>query len=351
MKTTLFIFLLFTAPSVLYAQDNFSDTIFTASWNLENLFDTVNDYGRADEEYLPGSIKNWTGRKLEKKLYNLARVIHSMNDGRGPDILGVVETEHRVLLENLIDKYLSDLNYTTAYLESPDERGIDNGLIYRKNKFNVLSISGDTVRLQDKHTTRLILNADLLTGYGDTLHIFVNHWPSRVSGENESAANRIAAAKVLRKKVDNILGNNPGSLLLILGDFNDEPTSVSILNVLKAQPILCGSIAGERPESEDSGLYNLSYTLYNEGFGTYKYKNDWNMLDQIIVSKELVNGGRIHFICNSFSIYKPYFLITHSGKFKGTPFPTYGGNKYLGGYSDHFPVTAKFFIKSERGKR
>jgi hypothetical protein len=351
MKTTLFIFLLLAVPLIHYAQSNSEDTIFTAAWNLENLFDTVNDPGRFDEEFLPGSIKNWTGRKLEMKLYNLARVIRSMNNGRGPEILGVVETEHRALLDNLIDKYLPDLDYAAAYLESPDERGIDNGLIYRKGRFKVLSISGDTVILKHKFTTRLIFNTDLLTSYGDTIHIFVNHWPSRVSGENETEANRIAAATVLRKKVDKLLGANPRSLILVFGDFNDEPTNVSVLNVLKAHPIRCGNSAGEFLESQAVELYNLSYSLYNDGYGTYKYKDDWNMLDQIIVSKELVNGDKFHFICDSFGIYKPYFLVTHSGKYKGTPFPTYGGNKYLGGYSDHFPVTAKFVIKSERGIR
>ncbi len=332
------------------AQESKNDTLFTASWNLENLFDTVNDSLKEDEEFLPGSIKNWTAERLDKKLNNLARVIRSMNNGRGPDILGVVETEHQSLLDSMDEKFLADMNYKSAYIESPDNRGIDNGIIYRGDKFRLLSVTGDTINLADGYPTRLILNAELLTSTDDTIYVFENHWPSRRGGESESEINRIAAAKVLKKNTDEILAHNAQSLILIMGDFNDEPTNNSILNTLKAKPVLCDSISGKLPESKPDELYNLAYGDYNEGSGTYKYKNDWNMLDQIIVSNELLTGENIHYICGSFSIYKPDFLVTHSGKYEGTPFPTYGGNKYLGGYSDHFPVTAEFVIIPKKGE-
>ncbi len=351
MKTTAVLFFVVLISLPCSAQVSKTDTLFAASWNLENLFDTVNDSLKEDEEFLPGSVKDWTAERLDKKLSNLARVIHSMNDGRGPDILGVVETEHQAILDRMNDKFLPDINYKTAYIESPDNRGIDNGLIYRSDKFHVLSVTGDTIHLADGYPTRLILNVDLLTSTGDTIYIFENHWPSRRGGESESEKNRIAAAEVLKKNTDEILSNNPKSLILIMGDFNDEPTNNSILNTLKAQPVLCDTIPGKLPEIKPNELYNLAYGAYNEGLGTYKYKNDWNMLDQIIVSDELLTGVKIHYICGTFSIYKPDFLVTHSGKYEGTPFPTYGGNKYLGGYSDHFPVTCEFVIKSGKGEK
>ncbi len=345
MKPVLLLNILLLLSSNCQAGETNPDTIFAASWNLENLFDTVNDTLKDDEEFLPESIKHWTEERLEKKLYNLARVIHSMNHNRGPDLLGLVEVEHRALLDSLETKFPEELNYSTAYIESPDTRGIDNGLIYRNDLFSLLSVKGDTIILPDRYPTRLILNVDLLTGNKDTLHVFVNHWPSRRGGERESEINRITAARVLRKQVDNILSADPGALILILGDFNDEPLNNSMLNTLKAEPLICDSNAADITEYKEDGLYNLSYQAYNKGSGTYKYRDDWNMLDQIIVSGELLRSESVYYICNSFEIYKPLFIVTHSGKYEGTPFPTFGGNKYLGGYSDHFPVTAKFIFK------
>jgi hypothetical protein len=135
-------------------------------------------------------------------------------------------------------------------------------------------------------------------------------------------------------------------MILIMGDFNDEPTNKSILKTLKAEPIICDSMISGMSENNSDNLFNLTYSLYNQGLGTYKYKDDWNMLDQIIVSNELLTGSSINYLCNTFEIYKPEFMVTHSGKYEGTPFPTYGGNRYLGGYSDHFPVIARFLIIS-----
>jgi endonuclease/exonuclease/phosphatase family metal-dependent hydrolase len=327
-----------------YAQESIKDTLFAASWNLENLFDTVNDTLKNDEEFLPDSIKHWDNEKLEKKLYNLSRVIRSMNEERGPDILGVVEVEHKALLDSMISKFLPKMNYSTAYLESPDNRGIDNGLIYRNDLFHLLSVTGDTIHLPDGYPTRLILGVTLLGPDNDTLHIFVNHWPSRRGGEQQSEVNRITAAVVLKKHINNILLQNPRSFIIIMGDFNDEPTNNSILNTLKAQPVLCDTLRGDLKESAGDDLYNLAYEPYNEGLGTYKYRNDWNMLDQIIVSDEILTGNKFHYECGTFKIYKPDFIVEQTGRYAGSPFPTYGGNRYLGGYSDHFPVTAKFIM-------
>lgn len=346
MKTLSLLLIILFVSLNLPAQERGQDTLFAASWNLENLFDTVNDSLKDDEEFLPDSIKHWDNEKLEKKLYNLSRVIHSMNEGRGPDILGVVEVEHQALLDSMT-KFFPGMNYTSAYLESPDNRGIGNGLIFRSDLFNVISVTGDTVHLPDGYPTRLIFGVTLLDKTNDTLHIFVNHWPSRRGGEQESEINRIKAAEVLKKNVDRILAVNPGSFIIIMGDFNDEPTNNSILNTLKAEPILCDTVKGGFSEDTSKGLFNLAYELYNEGLGTYKYKNDWNMLDQMIISDELLIGDKLHYLCGSFTIYKPEFIVEQTGKYAGSPFPTYGGNKYLGGFSDHFPVTAKFIVNRQ----
>ncbi|QQS37992.1 MAG: hypothetical protein IPM56_08660 [Ignavibacteriales bacterium] len=327
------------------AQQSTADTITVGFWNLENLFDVVDDPVKNDEEFLPAGNKEWTADRLEKKLYNLARVIRMMGDSYGPDILGVCEIEHQALIDSLTSKFLNDINYKTAALEAPDERGIDNGLIYNSDKFTLLSVKGDTVHLDDGYPTRLILGCTLLSKYGDTICVFVNHWPSRRGGETESEPNRINAAKVLRKNVDSLLNLNSQRQIIIIGDFNDMPDNKSITDHLRAVPDNCGDSVSV--VISDTQLYNLAYIPYKSGSGSYKYQDNWNMLDQIIITGNFFNSNKVQYLCNSFEVFKPSVMITRTGKFAGTPFPTYGGSRYLGGYSDHFPVTAKFILKGE----
>ncbi len=344
MKKSFFFFIIIIDFCLTFAQNNPADTIFIASWNLENLFDTADDPGKEDEEFTPSGKKEWTQDKLEKKLFKLARALRSMNNGNGPDILGVCEVEHQSLLDSMIRNYLQDINYKTAYAESPDARGIDNGLIYNAVKFSFLSVSADTVNLRDGEQTRLILNVNLKSKTGDTLIIFVNHWPSRRTGRNESEEKRIRAAEILKNRIDFYLNKISDPKIILLGDFNDEPDNNSISKTLKANPVDCENdykiSAGE--------LYNLSCLKFKNGEGSYKHKDDWNMLDQIIISAGLANESDREFLCGSFEVYKPHFLQTYSGKYQGTPFPTYGGSRYLGGCSDHYPVTVKIILKEDK---
>lgn len=343
-KLLIVLLLIITLHFVLRAQIK-SDTLIVAHWNLENLFDTINDSEKNDEEFLPQGQKEWTEERLDKKLYNLSRVIRSMNNNDGPDILGMSEVEHQALIDSMLNKFLSDKNYGVAYLESPDERGIDNGLIFKKDKFSLINVNGLHVQLDSNYETRLILFVRLLSENKDTLNVFVNHWPSRRGGEEKSEWARIAAAKTLRNTVDNLFLSNSNSKIIIIGDFNDEPTNNSIIEILKAAPFYCNSInINDLKEDTKTDLFNLAYQKYSEGDGSYFYRDNFNMIDQIIVSKDFLTGNNIIYKCDSFDVYKPEFMVTHSGKFKGAPFPTYGGNRYLGGYSDHFPVIAKFII-------
>lgn len=331
--------ILFTSTELF---SNNGDTISVAFWNVENLFDFFNDPDKDDEEFLPTGSKEWNAERLDKKMYNLSRIIRSMNNERGPDILGVCEVEHQYLLDTLIANFLFDKNYKTAYLESPDNRGIDNGLIYNSDLFSFVSVKGDTVKLDDGYPTRLILNVNLLTVTLDTLHIYVNHWPSRRGGEVQSEPNRIRAAETIRKSVDQNFTENNKAKVIIIGDFNDEPSNISMVNHLRAAPFYCDS--SEYNDFSEPELLNISYPDYADGIGSYKYRDNWNMLDQIIVSGSLIFNDKFYYICNSFEVYKPQTMVTQSGKYEGTPFPTFGGNRYLGGYSDHFPVIAKFYL-------
>lgn len=310
--------------------------IFVANWNLENLFDTADDPLKNDEEFLPEGANQWTNEKLDTKFSNLAKVIRSMNQENGPDLLGVEEVENRGLLDTLITRHFKDKNYKVAYADCPDNRGIDIGIIYNADKLHFLKQHTDTVKLQENYPTRLILSAGFLLNKKDTLYVYVNHWPSRRGGENESDKNREAAASVLKNDIEGLLRKSKNSNLLILGDFNDEPSDPSLNKTLGAVDCGCDPAANVR-----SDLYNLAYQKHTAKEGSFFYQGNWNMLDNIIASQNLFNN---HYKCGSFEVYKPEFMVTRNGKFKGAPFPTYGGKRYLGGYSDHFPVTALLFF-------
>ena len=345
MKQMLSILIIIVLATSVFSKCNevHDEYLFVAFWNLENLFDTTDDPDKNDEDFLPSGAYEWTQERLEGKMYNLARVIRSMNNNNAPDILGVCEIEHTYLLDSMNNQFLSDFNFKSIGADSPDARGIDNALMYKADKFKLLSMSADTVYLTAGYQTRLILYVSLLSKLNDTLHIFVNHFPSRRGGEEKSERSRIEAAQTLRNSVDKIFSGNPEAKIIIMGDFNDEPTNTSILNTLAAAPFKCDSLSEVNSEEDIiSDLFNTSYQQYEEGIGSYKYREDWNMLDQIIISKELLTGESLKYECNSFEVYKPSFMVTQSGQYEGTPFPSYGGRRYLGGYSDHFAVTAKF---------
>ncbi len=338
-------FLLFLILTVsIYAQKKYY--FYAANWNLENLFDTVDDE-TWDDEFTPEGKKNWTEAKLDKKLYNLSRVIRFMNDVRGPDILGVEEVEHASLLKKLIYTYFCDKNYGLVYFESPDFRGIDVGLLYNKDMFEVIESNSHKVNIGENRTTRLILEAKLRhASSGSEFYVFVNHWPSRRGGEKKSEPKRIAAARVLKERLEAINQTEPDANIIIIGDFNDLPKNASVKKILNARKFSCS----DSVEVPSGAMFNLTYKLFDEGKGTYLYKQNWNLLDQMIVSQSLADGKGIDYICNTIEIVNPEFIQTKRGKYKGAIFPTFGGWKYLGGFSDHYPIGAKFVIRSEKGE-
>ena len=332
----LLLILISAFASITHAQNQ--DSITIAFWNVENFFDTLNTNGKNDEEFSPASKKHWNSERYQTKVLHLAQVIGDMNNKRGPDILGMAETETKEVVNDLVNSTIKNLNYNVVRIQSPDVRHISNALIYKSDKFELLSAVGDSVHLADNYATRLILHVSLLTKNNDTLHVFVNHWPSRIGGAEESEINRIAAAKILRASVDLLLKTNPDANIVIMGDFNDEPDNNSIKRDLNAEEFICDSA------NYSYSLHNLAWEKKRNGEGTLKYRSEWDLLDQIIVSSADVRSAHksFHYICGSFTIFKPEYMIETNPGFVGGPLPTYGGNKYLNGYSDHFPVFAKF---------
>ena len=324
------------------AQSAKQDSFYVANWNLENLFDTVDDPNKNDDEFLPGSKKEWNDYRFETKIYNLTRVINFMNSGCGPDILSVEEVENINVLKNLIYS-LKGRNYIMVHRDSPDERGIDVALIYDRSMFMIDSVAAIHVELPTKIPTRDILHVVLIHKKSkNKIHIYVNHWPSRRGGETKSEPNRIAAASVLKASLDTLAMTAPNSEVIIIGDFNDNPNDESIVKTLDTQSYDCA-----QTEFPKENFVNLAYTTFEHGEGSYLFSGKWDMIDQIILSKSLFIKNKIKYVCGSFEIIKPDFMVFKEGKRKGGAIPTYEGNLYIGGYSDHFPVGAKFYVKDK----
>jgi predicted extracellular nuclease len=349
LKTkSIFVYLLFTListfSSLTVAQNQ--DSLTIAFWNVENFFDTLNTNGKNDEEFSPTSKKHWDSERYQTKVLHLAQVIGDMNNNLGPDILGMAETETNEVVNDLVNSTIKNLNYKVVRIQSPDERRISTALIYKSDKFELLNAVGDTVHLENNHSTRLILHVSLLTKNNEILHVFVNHWPSRLGGEEASEINRVAAAKTLRASVDVLIKTNPSANIVIMGDFNDEPDNNSIKLALNAEEFICDSA------NFSYSLHNLAWEKKRNGEGTLKFQDQWNLLDQIIVSSADIQSTHksFHYLCGSFTIFKPEYMVETTEKYIGNPLPTYGGNKYLAGYSDHFPVFAKFLSTKNKTK-
>ena len=332
---------------LIFISLNIQAQIMVMSYNVENLFDTLDDPHKLDNAFLPDSKKKWTWERYETKLNHLSEVIASAGK-KPPAILSLVEIENRQVLEDLAgQKSLKKGRYAIVHREGPDRRGIDVAMLYNSKKFKLLDTRFYHVGMpEDKRfITREILYAKLLyKKTKDTLHIFVNHWPSRLGGQQKSEPKRMAAASVLRHATDSVFRTSPQPLILIMGDFNDEPVDKSISETLGAKAI-GDSIYNDK-------LYNLALRLDNENKGTYYYwrTKEWNMLDQIIVSGKLFSQGpnKLYIRDRDENILKKdFFLYTNSEGVK-SPAKTYGGSHYYGGYSDHLPVFIELWKSPKR---
>lgn len=322
-------------------RDNYTMRIMF--YNVENLFDTINDPNKNDEDFLPEGNNRWNSYRYHKKLKNIYKVITSVGGWDAPEIIGFCEIENRFVLEELLLKTpLRQNNYEIIHHESPDNRGIDVGLIYRPDKFSVLNHEPLNVSFEENNNfkTRDILYVKGIVFGLDTLHIFVNHWPSRRGGEAESEPNRILAASVARKKIDNVLNENPKANILLMGDFNDYPENKSLYEILKAK-----EVASDK--TINYGLINLMFEKHIKHEGTHKYQSHWGCLDQIIVSSLMLNEEHSLNVKNNVAnIFKNDFLLKDDTRWMGTkPNRTYEGFKYSGGYSDHLPIYVDIVYK------
>ena len=335
LKKTL---LLFTAALICFSSfSKGKKNLTVVFYNVENLFDTINHPDKRDNDFTPMGKLKWDTRRYNDKVSKLSYVLSSINKDELPEIIGLCEIENEDVIQDLIDQErLKKGNYRIAHSESPDKRGIDCALIYKKNDFKYLK--HETINIEfpweKEYKTRDILYVQGLVGRKDTLNIFVNHWPSRRGGQEKSEPNRIFVAKQLKKAVNRIQTKNSSAKIIIMGDFNDEPTDKAVVETLKAD--------NNRNTDNTKGLYNLMYDLQTNGEGTYNYRGNWNMLDNIIVSNSLLNGSKgYQTMHNSGRIYRSKKICYKNKKGVYTPSRTFAGPKYYGGFSDHFPVYFK----------
>ncbi|NAS10872.1 endonuclease/exonuclease/phosphatase family protein [Poritiphilus flavus] len=299
-----------------------------AFYNLENLFDTEDDPDTLDDDFTPGGFKKWSKKRYKKKLYKLARTISDIGreDTKSvPVLLGVAEVENEGVVNDLISaEPLRDTAYSFVHYDSPDERGIDTALIYHKDFFEV-SYSEPINLLVHNPDGEIDTTRDILyvrgSLNGEEVHVFVNHWPSRRDGDMETDYKRIKAANTILEYMVGIEKEYSDPNYIIMGDFNDGPKAKSIQDLVEAK-----------------SLYNPMEKLLTPDRGSANYKNRWSLFDQIILSHNFLNYEKGTHTFNSADIFDEYFLTEFKGKYAGSPFRTYGGRKYLGGYSDHFPV-------------
>ncbi len=301
-----------------------------AFYNIDNLYDDVDDADHDDQDFTPNGQYQWTVERYHQKLNNLAVVISKMIEGNVPDVLGVCELESEKALQDLIQTDKLKNIYGTVHYDSPDERGVDVALLFNKEKLQIIASEKVTVvlskNLTDRTRDQLFVKA-LLKSTRDTLFFYVCHFPSRREGKDESEINRMDAARTCKNFINSHI-NLTKQNLIIMGDFNDEPWDKSIHEILKAENI---------KKDNKADLQNLMWNFKSEGRGSYKFKNELNTLDQLIISKCLNDGTGLEYTVNSANIFDAEWL-TQTGKYAGFPLRTFGGNKWLNGYSDHYPI-------------
>jgi predicted extracellular nuclease len=303
---------------------------------VENLFDTINDPKTWDDDRTPKGRDRWTSVIYEKKLKNIAKVIAEIGfdlTNQAPSVIGLCEIENRRVLEDLIKtESLIKENYQIIHYDSPDERGIDVAMLFKQNRFNVSSSKTYPLYLKRKDGSRDYTRDHLLvSGFldKDPIHFIINHWPSRSGGQMRSEPSRILAGKLNKKIIDSILQSNPKANIISMGDFNDNPSDKSI------KPIL--NTIFKKSKIKEGQLFNPMEELYRKGYGSYRYRDKWDMIDQFLLSKNLVDNKNGLFFLKA-SVFNKKYLINPSGKYEGYPFKSFAGGKFLNGYSDHFPI-------------
>ena len=321
------------------AQEKKYEVYSVCFYNLENLFDTINNNGKYDLEFSPQGSRQWNGDKYRSKLKNIARAISNMSTETtplGPAVIGIAEVENRSVLEDLVKQDdIRSWRLQIVHHDSPDRRGIDVSLLYNPRLFRVLNVTNARLNIEDNpdFRTRDQMCVTGLMG-GEKVSIIVNHWPSRLGGQEQSSYLREAAAALVKHTVDSLLADDPNQGIIVMGDLNDDPQNRSVANVL-------GGKKNKDDVTEENGFYNPWWSTLDSGIGTLAYKGSWNLFDQILVSKYFL-GDRSHLTFFKSDVLNWDFLKNTEGNYVGYPLRTYASGVFLNGYSDHFPTRILF---------
>lgn len=325
LSVAVFISLFALACKVNKPAESAGKTLNVGFYNVENLFDTINDPKINDDDFTPDGKLKWNSAHYEVKLDRLAQVLTEMTEG-GIDAAGLCEVENKqVVLDLVRQKRLAGKEMQVVHFDSPDERGIDVAFIYDAKKMSVVRSRRFELVLPDNDHTRDILYI-VAKADGEEIHFFVNHWPSRSGGQSESEPSRVKAAELLRSKIDSIQQVTKEAKILCMGDFNDHPLDKSIASVLGA---------GNR----EALLFDYMLDDQQRNEGSHWYKGEWGPLDQFIASQMLVSGGKGWSAAeDQASIVRLDYLFFKDNEGKLRPSRTYAGESYKGGYSDHLPI-------------
>ena len=314
--------LLLVSTFLVLAFTNFAQKTRTISfYNVENLFDTI-DGVNDDAEFLPTAKSQWITKRYEEKLTHIRRVLTEMGT---PIISGFGEIENAQVVRDIVRNQKEFKNYGVVHYDSKDARGIDVAMIYDSCK----------LKLQQSGLIRFVLPGDTIATSRDivwakyklkkeSIFVLVNHWPSRRSGVEASDPKRMKAAESAKAFIDSVLTTDKNAKIILMGDLNDHPED-------KAPQLIAKSLSPMIVK--ESGKFG----------GSYNYKGEWEIIDHIFVSEGLKNAGKVKIIPNSGKINAfPYLLEEYKGQI--VPFRTYAGSKYLGGYSDHLPVSIEISV-------
>lgn len=339
------IFFTVALASIVSAQKKEFNIHTVAFYNLENLFDTIDDPNKFDESSPIMELKANKTEVFVKKINNMARVISDIGlerTGNSPVIIGVSEIENKDVLEALINQEsLKKNDYGIVHYDSPDSRGIDVALLYQKKFFKLLSAKNLPLKIYDDTSKERVYTRDqlLVSGalQGEPLYLIVNHWPSRRGGEEKSRPLRVAAAKLNKRIIDSLQIVNPYSKIISMGDFNDDPINESMKRVLKTEKNI--------KKVRFKGIYNPFEKIFKDGTGTLAYRDNWNLFDQILMTKPFLEKDYSSWRFYKAGVYNKSYIINSSGPYKGYPFRSFADGGFTGGYSDHFPVYV-YIIKS-----
>ena len=314
-----------------------------AFYNLENLFDTVHDEHKNDYDFLPNGSYHWDKNKYGHKLRNMARCLADLGTDKvitGAVVIGVSEVENARVMNDLVNQIpLRDRGMRFVHIEGPDRRGVDCALIYNPKFFRVeksflqpyVHDPGD-----DSRPTRGFLTVQGRLA-GEKLTVIVCHWPSR----GATAHYRGLAGKQVRHLTDSISKADPQQRIIVMGDLNDDPDDPSVARYLGGRRQMSKVQAGD--------FFNPWWEiLRGKGQGTLTYQGGWNLFDQILFSRNLLDiSGKKDYsrlTLYNWHIFRREYLIQQEGRYKGSPKRTHAGGTWLNGFSDHLP-TVSYLIK------